>query len=359
MNYIGEKIKELRRKNNMTQEKLAELLSVSYQTVSKWECGISSPDVYMIAPLARLFNVTTDEILGVSDGNARRAEYDAAYENYWQKDIAEMYEKAQCAVSEFPGDMKYLEWLASMEYYVAFDDEDYCNGGSDKAFLDLMEKSARHYKTVIDTAESDKLREKAISGIVMSLKFLNRIDEAKKYAEIVPEEARATRDEILSYCLNGAELFEVGRKILYKSLHKTLRALSDLASYSCTEKPYKIAVLDAEEAIINSVINDENYLGFYYYLYNVYLERSECAVAEGAYDEAIRQLKTAKEYAEKSDLLFNSGKHSYTCQILCGYEDEWVVEEAVLHDCEDYWRWKVSRPVFDVIRDREDFKGLL
>lgn len=39
MEHIGDKIKELRRKNNMTQEKLAERLDVSYQTVSKWETG--------------------------------------------------------------------------------------------------------------------------------------------------------------------------------------------------------------------------------------------------------------------------------------------------------------------------------
>ena len=38
---IGERIKELRKKNGMTQEKLAEYLSISYQAISKWECGVS------------------------------------------------------------------------------------------------------------------------------------------------------------------------------------------------------------------------------------------------------------------------------------------------------------------------------
>lgn len=61
---IGQKIKELRRKNDLTQEKLADSLGVSYQAVSKWETGVSSPDLSLIVPLARLFEVTTDELLG-------------------------------------------------------------------------------------------------------------------------------------------------------------------------------------------------------------------------------------------------------------------------------------------------------
>ena len=63
---IGEKIKELRKKNDLTQEKLADYLCVSYQAVSKWECGLSSPDLSLIVPLAKLLHVTTDELLGMT-----------------------------------------------------------------------------------------------------------------------------------------------------------------------------------------------------------------------------------------------------------------------------------------------------
>lgn len=67
MNYIGKKIKELRLKNDMTQEKLADRLGIAYQTVSKWETGITSPDLSLIVPLARLFRVTTDELFCYSE----------------------------------------------------------------------------------------------------------------------------------------------------------------------------------------------------------------------------------------------------------------------------------------------------
>ena len=41
MNNIGQRIRKLRKKNDLTQEKLADLLGVTYQSVSKWECGVS------------------------------------------------------------------------------------------------------------------------------------------------------------------------------------------------------------------------------------------------------------------------------------------------------------------------------
>ena len=52
MKHIGQKIKELRKKNDMTQEKLADYLFVSYLAVSKWETGAASPDLSLIVPLA-------------------------------------------------------------------------------------------------------------------------------------------------------------------------------------------------------------------------------------------------------------------------------------------------------------------
>ena len=49
---IGEKIKTLRREMKLTQEQLAEYLDISSQAVSKWETGISSPDIDMLPRLA-------------------------------------------------------------------------------------------------------------------------------------------------------------------------------------------------------------------------------------------------------------------------------------------------------------------
>ena len=60
---IGERIYELRRKNSMSQEDLAEKMNVSRQSISKWESSQSVPEVEKIIQLSNIFNVSTDWIL--------------------------------------------------------------------------------------------------------------------------------------------------------------------------------------------------------------------------------------------------------------------------------------------------------
>ena len=62
---LGKTIKELRRKYDMTQERLAEILSISPQAVSRWETDVAMPDISLIPPLCNLFNITSDELLGI------------------------------------------------------------------------------------------------------------------------------------------------------------------------------------------------------------------------------------------------------------------------------------------------------
>lgn len=60
---LHEKIYELRKKNGLSQEALAESLGVSRQSVSKWETGEATPEVSKLLVLSKLFGVTTDYLL--------------------------------------------------------------------------------------------------------------------------------------------------------------------------------------------------------------------------------------------------------------------------------------------------------
>lgn len=58
---IGEKIKQLRKARGVTQEQLANSIGVTFQAVSKWENGITLPDIALAPALAGYFGVTMDD----------------------------------------------------------------------------------------------------------------------------------------------------------------------------------------------------------------------------------------------------------------------------------------------------------
>ncbi len=60
---LSEKIQKLRKEHNLTQEQLAEQLFVSRTAVSKWETGRGMPSMESLQMIARLFNITLDDLL--------------------------------------------------------------------------------------------------------------------------------------------------------------------------------------------------------------------------------------------------------------------------------------------------------
>lgn len=60
---FSEQLSKLRKEANMTQEDLAEKCDVSRQAVAKWESGESLPDIYKISQIAKLFEVSLEELI--------------------------------------------------------------------------------------------------------------------------------------------------------------------------------------------------------------------------------------------------------------------------------------------------------
>lgn len=65
---LSENLQLLRKKNRLSQEELADKLSISRQAVSKWESGQSTPDLNKLIILAELYNVTVDSLLKDTNG---------------------------------------------------------------------------------------------------------------------------------------------------------------------------------------------------------------------------------------------------------------------------------------------------
>lgn len=70
--YIGEMIKQYRERKGITQKDLAERLSVTPQAVSRWENGVSIPDVDVLPKLANLLHISIDGLLGYQGGNGTK-----------------------------------------------------------------------------------------------------------------------------------------------------------------------------------------------------------------------------------------------------------------------------------------------
>lgn len=77
---LGNRIKELREKNNISQEKMSLDINVSRQTISKWENDTALPDSNNISVLCEYFNVTADYLL---NGKEEEKQKNVIFDKKW------------------------------------------------------------------------------------------------------------------------------------------------------------------------------------------------------------------------------------------------------------------------------------
>lgn len=116
---LGEKLKSLRKEKNISQEKLAQYLNVSFQAVSKWENSSTYPDIELLPELARFFGITVDELLGAEQIDEKKLyeEYEArAAEIYRNGDIGKVLPIWQEAYHKLPNNIEIKEMLMSIYF---------------------------------------------------------------------------------------------------------------------------------------------------------------------------------------------------------------------------------------------------
>ncbi len=67
INKFGERLRELRLEKGWSQQQMAEALGYKKHSVSNWEVRGKQPDYDVLMEIAKLFNVTTDYLLGMTD----------------------------------------------------------------------------------------------------------------------------------------------------------------------------------------------------------------------------------------------------------------------------------------------------
>lgn len=72
---VGQTIALCRKRCGMTQKQLADILHVTYQSISRWELGLNLPTVDMLYEIAEVLGVTVDDILNGEIGFRRKIDY--------------------------------------------------------------------------------------------------------------------------------------------------------------------------------------------------------------------------------------------------------------------------------------------
>lgn len=107
---FAENFKRLRKENNYTQENIAEILGVSFQSVSKWEREECLPDITLLPAISSLFNVSVDELLG--NNKIKNEEQIQAliksFDEFYMVDTPKCLSLMQKAIRKFPGEYRLL-----------------------------------------------------------------------------------------------------------------------------------------------------------------------------------------------------------------------------------------------------------
>lgn len=103
---FAKNLKRLRLSKNFTQEQVATALGVSAQSISRWECGTTLPDVTMLPAIARLYCVTIDDLY---------KETSVAYDNHAQR-LMGVFESTLDPDDFIRADMEFRKLLRSGEY---------------------------------------------------------------------------------------------------------------------------------------------------------------------------------------------------------------------------------------------------
>ena len=175
---IGMNIKRLRLAKGLTQEQLAELLTISTAAVSKWEAKNTYPDITMLFPLAEIFGVTVDELLGYDEAKAK-ADVDkilAEYQRlYVEGRFAEDKELIVNARKKYPHDYRI------MNKYM-WDVAGGSAGNDSKTLLKNKDELTQLCDCILEGCTQDDLRAEAIN---MKAKLLHAAGDTEAALEIL------------------------------------------------------------------------------------------------------------------------------------------------------------------------------
>ena len=317
--YLSDKLKELRNQRNISQEKLAQYLNVSFQAVSKWENGNSYPDITLLPDIAKFFGITVDELLCVE-----KLDEDKLFEEYSEK-AAEHFRVGkrdealavwQEAYRQMPNNIDVKEMLMSS----------YFDTDKDKYFREFIELATDIYNGDAEgQAGSMYYKGQAISQLARLYAERGDMETAQKWAlKSVPI---FDSSEIISAFIDeGDDLLSDVAFCTYWFLEELFYMAARIDNDGSIKlgNAYKQRCFEVVAKIFETVYQNDD-MGFeqLQHLYNLYQGIAEHEAKGEKNENVIRRcLERAMECCEKSASVKN---HTLTHPMLYG----WTVGDAL------------------------------
>ena len=199
---IGQIIKKLRKERDFTQEELAEQLNLSAQAISKWENGTSLPDISQVVPIANLFGVTTDLLLGRSGMNDKE-EVKKILQEIEGNSTAEGYAILQEGLRRYPSD----QWLLMncLEYGIGLAYPENGEPSDAEEAKKIYKECERMASLVISYSKSvnDVLRARNIMVYLHSA--FGNTDAARAHADYFPYRSDLTIHAMYAYIFHNTK----------------------------------------------------------------------------------------------------------------------------------------------------------
>ena len=317
MNDIGSKIRELRIAENLTQENLAAELNVSFQSISRWENGISTPDISLLPIIARFFGVSADYLLGMQDDENEASKHELEQE-YWEKrscgDIDAAYEIMLKGRRLFPRDTHFCVNLAEvMELFEGGNESQitkYAEQQFSKQIFSLCER-------VLDESRDEEDRFRALKLLAGNHMKAGNINEAVKIANGMAD-IMHSKEVLLGELLSGEEK----KKRIQENILIMADYISEMLVKIAFRKEYgfskdltleeKMTYVNAANTIMKTIISDGNFLVYSRKIGWNYRRMAELYVAMGMKEEALTYLLEAEKMAAAFDSLRSDSNPKFT-----------------------------------------------
>ena len=316
---LGQKIRELRRRDGRTQENLADALGVTSQAVSRWEANGGYPDMEMIPSIANYFGISIDELFGYDNERSKKIDelvkkIDSMnlQNNGVDINIDECIALARNALIEFPGNETIMLCLASVLYnagYVRYGEYHL----TDEEGYDVLDVK-RHqtygewkeaislYEKLLKTAEDGESRHRIIRELTQM--YLN-IGEHTKALEIIETAPNiyGSRAFLKAKATDGKKRAEA----YGEALLTTVRACSELMVTGVIAYGQNMPVVDKVQSlrgaidIFHTICTDGNYGLHHSYIARIYTLLSLYLWLDGKKDEAFEAL----DHSLTQERLFN------------------------------------------------------